>query len=77
MTPFYSHLKGVPGFDAATSIDRIGAIAAGAVAGAFAAHGLVQIGKRRLAKRKEVEVEKTPAPVKAEEKADAKKDGES
>jgi len=70
MTPFYSHLKGVPGFDAATSIDRIGAIAAGTVAGAFAAHGLIQIGKRRLAKRKEAEVEKTPAPVKADEKKD-------
>jgi hydrogenase small subunit len=52
MTPFYRHLKGVPGFDDATSIDRIGAIATGAVAATFAAHGLVQIGKRRLEKRK-------------------------
>ena len=52
MTPFYQHLKCVPGFNAATSIDRIGAVATGAVAAAFAAHGLVQIGKRRHDKRK-------------------------
>lgn len=71
MTPFYAHLKGVPGFDAATSIDRIGAIAAGGVAGAFAAHGLIQIGKRRLGKRKPPdEPAQTPAPIE-------NKDGES
>jgi hydrogenase small subunit len=73
MTPFYRHLKGVPGFNAATSIDTIGAIGAGGVAAAFAAHGLIQIGKRRLAKRKEATVEQTPAPVAADEK----KDGET
>ncbi len=53
MTPFYQHLSGIPGFDAATNIDRIGLYATGAVAAAFTAHGLVQIGKRRLAKRRE------------------------
>jgi len=62
MTPFYQHLPGVPGFDAATSIDRIGLYATGAVAAVFGAHTLVQIGKRNLPKRK-------PAP-------EPKKDGE-
>jgi hydrogenase small subunit len=58
MTPFYSHLKGVPGAGAAASLDRIGLAATGAVAAAFAAHGLVQIGKRRLDKRKAEKAEK-------------------
>jgi hydrogenase small subunit len=53
MTPFYQHLSGVPGFDAATNIDRIGLYATAAVGTAFAAHGLVQLGKRRLAKKRE------------------------
>lgn len=53
MTPFYQHLAGVPGFDAGTSIDRIGLYATAAVGAAFGAHGLVQIGKRRIAKRRE------------------------
>ena len=68
MTPFYQHLAGVPGFDAATNIDRIGLYATGAVAAAFTAHGLVQIGKRRLAKRRE-------AAVAAPEPPQPKKDG--
>ncbi|HEU0032585.1 MAG TPA: hydrogenase small subunit [Kofleriaceae bacterium] len=53
MTPFYRHLPGVPGFDAATSIDRVGLYATAAVGAAFTAHTLVQIGKRQIAKRKE------------------------
>jgi len=51
MTPFYRRLKDVPGFTG-TNIDRIGVAATAAVAATFAAHGLVQIGKRRLDKRK-------------------------
>ncbi len=46
MTPFYQHLPGVPGFGAASNIDTIGLGAVAAVAAAFAAHGLIQIGKR-------------------------------
>ena len=69
MTPFYRHLQGVPGFDAATSIDRIGLYATGAVAAAFTAHGLVQIGRRRLAKRRE-EAQGEPT-----EPTEPKKDG--
>jgi hydrogenase small subunit len=51
MTPFYSHLTGVPGFGAAADIDKIGLMATGAVATAFAGHGLIQLGKRTYAKR--------------------------
>jgi hydrogenase small subunit len=68
MTPFYQHLKGVPGFDAATSIDRIGAYATAGVGVAFAGHGLVQIGKRAIDKRR--------AAKPAEPAAEPKKDGE-
>jgi hydrogenase small subunit len=70
MTPFYAHLKGVPGFDRNTSIDRVGLYATGAVAAAFTAHTLVQIGKRTIDKRR-------AAPVRAAELAvdDTKKDG--
>ena len=46
MTPFYSHLAGFPGFGLHSKVDRVGAWATAGVAAAFAAHGLVQIGKR-------------------------------
>jgi hydrogenase small subunit len=45
MTPFYSHLSGVPGFGLHSDVDKIGAAATVAVAAAFAGHGLIQIGK--------------------------------
>jgi hydrogenase small subunit len=63
MTPFYAHLTGVPGFGDAADIDRIGLYATGAVAGAFTAHALVQLGRRTVAARKqraEDDKEKTP-----------------
>ncbi len=69
MTPFYNHMVGVPGFDVATSIDKVGLYATGAVAAAFAGHGLVQIGRRKLAEHREA---KASAPPVA---AEAKKDG--
>jgi hydrogenase small subunit len=47
MTPFYRHLSGIPGFGVASDIDKIGVAATGAVALAFAGHGLVQIGLRK------------------------------
>ena len=50
MTPFYRHLKGIPGFGLASDVDEIGAAAVGGVAVAFAAHGLVQIGIRSRTK---------------------------
>ena len=53
MTPFYSHLTGIPGFDDAANIDKLGLIAVAGVGAAFAGHGLVQITKRKLSKPKE------------------------
>ena len=50
MTPFYRHLDGVPGFGVASDLDKFGAIATGAVATAFVAHGVVQLGRRTLFK---------------------------
>jgi hydrogenase small subunit len=72
MTPFYRHLKGVPGFDAATSIDRVGVYAAGAVATGFTAHTLVQIGKRKYTEHRERKkaTELATEPVKAEPEKD-------
>jgi hydrogenase small subunit len=43
MTPFYQHLTGVPGFGAASNIDKIGFYATIGVGAAFAGHGLIQI----------------------------------
>lgn len=63
MTPFYQHLSGVPGFDAATSIDRVGLYATAAVGAAFGAHGLVQIGKRVVQKRREAAAAPPPDPT--------------
>jgi len=46
MTPFYSHLSGIPGFNLHANVDKVGLWATAGVAAAFAAHGLVEIGKR-------------------------------
>jgi hydrogenase small subunit len=48
MTPFYAHLPPLPGFGVASNVDKVGIVATAGVAAAFAAHGLVQITKRRL-----------------------------
>jgi len=53
MTPFYSHLTGIPGFDAAADIDKVGLYATAAVAATFTAHGLVQLGRRTYDRRKQ------------------------
>ncbi|MCB1034620.1 MAG: hydrogenase small subunit [Acidobacteria bacterium] len=45
MTPFYAHLEGFPGFNVHTNIDRLGLLATAGVGAAFAAHGLLQIGR--------------------------------
>jgi hydrogenase small subunit len=65
MTPFYEHLKGVPGFDAATSIDKVGAIATAGVAAAFTAHGLVQLSRKP--KRPKPDAPAPPEPPAASE----------
>jgi hypothetical protein len=46
MTPFYSHIAGIPGFGIHTTADRVGIWAAVGVAGAYAVGGLVQLGRR-------------------------------
>jgi hydrogenase small subunit len=50
MTPFYAHLPGIPGFGVATDIDEIGMLAVAGVGAAFAGHGLVQLGRHKLAR---------------------------
>jgi hydrogenase small subunit len=73
MTPFYKHLSGVPGFGVHSDIDEVGLLAAAAVGGAFAAHGLIQLGKRTAKKRQAAK----NAPAKAEnEPASEPKKGE-
>ncbi len=46
MTPFYTHLEGVPGFGVASSVDKVGLWATVGVGAAFAAHGFMSLGKR-------------------------------
>jgi len=53
MTPFYSHLSGIPGFGAAADIDKIGLLATAAVGAAMGGHALVQLGKRVVDKRRQ------------------------
>jgi hydrogenase small subunit len=53
MTPFYSHLSGIPGFGAAADIDRVGLLATAAVGAAMGGHALVQLGKRIVDRRRE------------------------
>ena len=48
MTPFYSHLQGIPGFGVHSNVDKVGLWATAGVGAAFATHGLIQIGKRMV-----------------------------
>ncbi len=70
MTPFYRHLAGVPGFGVHSNADRIGIWATAGVAAAYAAHGLVQIGRRWAHGREEAAAR---AEVEADKGADAAK----
>jgi Ni,Fe-hydrogenase I small subunit len=72
MTPFYSHLTGVPGFGAAADIDKVGLYATAAVATGFVAHSLVQIGKRAVDRARAPK----PPPPGAEPEPEAAKDEE-
>jgi hypothetical protein len=58
MTPFYAHLEGIPGFGVASNVDRVGVLAAAGVGAAFAAHGVIEIGRHLLSRR-----EKRAAPT--------------
>lgn len=51
MTPFYAHLPGIPGFGVHSNIDKIGLVTTGAVAAAFAAHGVAKVAQTRIADR--------------------------
>jgi hydrogenase small subunit len=53
MTPFYAHLPDVPGVG--RNIDKVGVIAAAAVAAGFAAHGVASFVKRRTGAWREEE----------------------
>ena len=61
MTPFYAHLEGIPGFNVHSDIDRVGLWATAGVGAAFAAHGLVQIGKKLADRRSETPAEEKGA----------------
>jgi hydrogenase small subunit len=65
MTPFYRHLPDVPGFGVGTTVDKAGVIATGIVGATFATHGLVQFGRRWLAKKSEATAgtRKPPSPT--------------
>lgn len=56
MTPFYRHIPGIPGAGIGTTVDQAGIAAVGAVAVAFAGHGLVTLGRHEL-----IHDEKKPA----------------
>lgn len=47
MTPFYQHLKGIPGFGIGTTVDQVGVGAVIGVAAAFAGHGVISMIRRR------------------------------
>jgi hydrogenase small subunit len=48
MTPFYRHLENIPGFAVGTNVDKVGLGLTAAVGAAFAAHGAIEIAKRKL-----------------------------
>jgi hydrogenase small subunit len=61
MTPFYTHLAGVPGFGVQSHVDNVGALAVAGVGAAFATHGLIQIGKRMRSAEPPVGPEEKPS----------------
>jgi len=60
MTPFYQHLKGVPGFNVHTNIDKVGLWFTGGVGAAFAAHGVARVARSMAEKRVDAANDKTP-----------------
>src|SRR5688572_9823599 len=67
MTPFYSHLAGIPGYDAAADIDKIGMLAVAGVAAAFGGHGLIQIGRSKYDKWRASHPQPAPEPPAAKD----------
>jgi hydrogenase small subunit len=60
MTPFYRHLKGVPGFNIHTNIDKVGLWLTGAVGAAFAVHGAGRFARSMVEKRVDAAKKDTP-----------------
>ncbi len=48
MTPFYRHLENIPGFAVGTDVDKVGLGLTAAVGATFAAHGVIEIARRKL-----------------------------
>jgi len=63
MTPFYKHLKGIPGFGIASDIDKVGILATAGVATAFGAHGAMKIAQHILARGEPAAPAKPAAPA--------------
>jgi hydrogenase small subunit len=63
MTPFYKHLKGIPGFGIASDIDKVGILATAGVAAAFGAHGAMKIVQHLAARSDTAAPAKPAAPV--------------
>ncbi len=66
MTPFYTHVAGIPGIDAAANLDKLGLLLVGATAAGFGAHGLVQIGRRKVEDRRQAAAAAAAAATKAQ-----------
>ncbi|MBK7585907.1 MAG: hydrogenase small subunit [Myxococcales bacterium] len=75
MTPFYEHLPGIPGFSAASSIDKVGLLATLGVGAAFTAHSLAQLGARMVRNRPKT-TPTEPPPAAADSKPDADDESE-
>lgn len=63
MTPFYSHLSGVPGFNVSSNVDKVGLWATLGVGAAFTGHALLQLGRRALDKKKREKQAEAAKPV--------------
>jgi hydrogenase small subunit len=57
MTPFYTHIAGIPGLGSAADLDKYGLLLVGAAAAGVTGHGLVQIGRRKLEERRLAQAE--------------------
>jgi hydrogenase small subunit len=62
MTPFYSHVAGIPGFDSAANLDKLGLLLVSATGAGVVGHALVQIGRRKLEERKRAAQPPAPPP---------------
>lgn len=71
MTPFYTHLPGIPGFGVGDRVDDIGLLATAAVATTFGAHGVISATRLARERRAARAAAKPRAPAKAEDQSAA------